>query len=166
MRNCKTVWARFFHIPVLVTDDSVNLLLQFIFFTRVCTLLCVCGVFIQVVNPRQAGPSLAVQLCVRTYSSVFGEGITGDERPTFTQNRMKGTTRRERRSPFTNSRQVLRLSLLLFCSPAPFSERFHPKCLTVPCVLAFLALVAPLGMQHQPLLTSATLAAAVPCSAS
>lgn len=34
-------------------------------------------------------------LCVRTYSSVFGEGIMRDERPTSTQNRMKGRARRE-----------------------------------------------------------------------
>lgn len=32
-------------------------------------------------------------LCVRTYSSVFGERIMRDERPTSIQNRMKGRTR-------------------------------------------------------------------------
>lgn len=56
-----------------------------------------------------------------------------------------------RESPFTNSRRVLLLSLLLLCSPVPFSKLFYPKCLTVPCVDTFLAPVAPLGMHHQPL---------------
>lgn len=49
--------------------------------------------------------------CVRSSSSVFGEGIMRDKRPTF----------RERETPFANSRWVLLFVL-----------RRHPKCLTVP----------------------------------
>lgn len=77
--------------------------------------LCVCvwSVYLGSKSPA-AGPSLAMRLCVRTYSSVFGEGIMRDERPTSTQNRMKGRTRRERESPFTNSMFSSCLFFLLF----------------------------------------------------
>ena len=70
----------------LVTDDSV--------FIASIIFLCTC-VYLGSKSPA-AGPRLAVLLCVKTYSSVFGEGIMGDERPTSTQNRMKAGTRRER----------------------------------------------------------------------
>lgn len=69
-----------------------------LFFMRVCFSVCVWSVYLGSKSPA-AGPSLAVRLCVRTYSSVFGEGIMRDERPTSTQNRMKGrNTEMERES--------------------------------------------------------------------
>ena len=111
-------------------------------------------------------------LCVRTYSSLFGEGIMRDERPTSTQNRMKGRARREGVHLQTAGGFSLP-SPLLFCSPAPFSERFSSR---VPhrtmrayvfFVGIFLASVAPLGTERQPPpVTATTLAEAVPCSAS
>lgn len=66
-------------------------------------------------------------LCVRSYSSVFGEGIMRDERPTSTQNRTEGRTwgegiyKQQACSPPVSS------SLLFPCdtSRAPLSEVPH-----------------------------------------
>ena len=131
----------------------------------VCVCVCVC-VYLGSKSPA-AGPSLAMRLCVRTYSSVFGEGIMRDERPTSTKQDegKNGERERERErvhlltacSPPVSS---------FFCSPAPLSECFYPKSLAVPGVLTFLASVAPLGLHRQPPLTTATLVEAVPSSAS
>lgn len=94
-------------------------------------------------------------LCVRTYSSVFGEGIMRDERPTSTQNRMKGRARREgvhlQTAGGFSSRLLSSFVLLHLLASA-----FHPAFLAVPCVhtfffvFFFFASVAPLGTERQP----------------
>lgn len=95
-------------------------------------------------------------LCVRTYSSVFGEGIMRDERPTSTQNRMKGRARREGVHLQTAGGFSSRL-LSSFVLLHLFSERFSSR---VPrrtvrayvffFVFFFFASVAPLGTERQP----------------
>lgn len=131
----------------MLTEDSVNLLLQFIF---LC--VCVCTVYLGSKSPAAGN----VAVCQDLLIGVWGRDYEGWETYIHTkQDRGKNATRK---SPFTNSRRVLLLSLLRFCSPAPFSECLHLKCLTVPCVQTFLALAgsagiaepAPVSHRHSP----------------
>ncbi len=124
----------------------------------VCLCMCVWSVYLGSKSP--AAGSVAV--CQDLLIGVWGRDYEGWE--TYIHTKQDEGKNPERRSPFTNRRRVLLLSLLLFCSLMPFSKCFYPKCLTVLFVHTFIAFMTPLGKQRQPTLTT-TLAEAVPCSA-
>lgn len=78
MRNCKTVWARFFHIPVLVTDDSVNLLLQFIFFYAcVHASVCMWCIYLGSKSPAGRTEPGSVAVCQDLLIGVWGRDYGG-----------------------------------------------------------------------------------------
>lgn len=119
--------------------------------------VCVCVCIIYLGSKSKTAGNEAV--CQNLLIGIWGRNYKRWETYIHIEGRRKNV---ERKSPFTNSRHVLLLPLLSFCSPVPLQFR-----LTVPCVQTFLALVALLGLQHQPpYFTATTLEKAVPCSAS
>ena len=111
-------------------------------------------------------------LCVRTYSSVFGEGIMRDERPTSTQNRMKGRARWEGvhlQTAGVFSSRLLSSFVLMHLLASAFHPTLLPyhACIRFFCFFGFFFFAsALLGTERQPPVTATTLAEAVPCSAS
>lgn len=103
--------------------------------------VCVCSVYLGSKSPAAGN----VAVCQNLLVGVWGRDYEGWETYIHTkQDRGKDVGRKHLQTAGVFSSP----SLLPFCSPATLSERLYPKCLNVPCVHTFLALVA-LGLQRQ-----------------
>lgn len=124
-----------------------------LFFMRVCVFLCVPMWSVYLGSKSPAAGNVAV--CQDLLIGVWGRDYEGWE--TYIHTKQDEGESTERRSPFTNSGRLLLPSPLLFCSPAPFGERFSSRVprRTMRAYVFFLcffffASVAPLGTERQP----------------
>ncbi len=130
---------------------------------RVCVCVCVCVWSVYLGSKSPAAGNVAV--CQDLLIGVWGRDYEGWETYIHTKQDEGRHTERERvhlQTPDVFSSCLFFSFVLLRHLASAFIQSASPY----QCVQTFLALVAPLGMQHQPPLTTATLAEAVPCSAS